>query len=200
MRKRNALAAAVSAAGLAVCAVAPAGAAQDVLRWGSAGGWDILIDQTLGDGCFIYTQYDAGTVVRLGFSPDDGEAYLMVGNTKWASIKDGKDYDIQVRMDRDSPWYVTATGVQFDGVPFLMATTDQPDFLIDFARKNSLAVNFNGQTITSLDLSGTYAAVSEMLNCQDQVDKVGIRGESTYSDPFAGSSKGRTNSSDPFAH
>jgi hypothetical protein len=200
MSSRNALAAVFAAAGLAVGFIAPASAAQDIVRWGSAGGWDIMIDPSLGNGCYIYTEYDAGTVVRLGFSPDDDEAYLMVGNAKWNSIQDGKDYDVQVRMDRDSPWYVTATGVQFDGLPFLMAETDDTDFLLDFAKKNSLAVSYGGQTVTSLSLSGTYAAVSEMINCQEQVNK---RGGNSSADPFASSSssnKSRSNSGDPFAH
>ena len=114
MTMQKTLAALLPLAGLA-CLVssAPASAAADVIRWGSVSGWDIMVDPSLGNGCFIYTQYDAGTALRLGFSPDDDEAYLMVGNKKWSSIEDGKEYQIQLKMDRDSPWKATAAMVWF---------------------------------------------------------------------------------------
>ena len=148
------LAAAAAAAVCLACAgVSPALAAGDSCA-GKVAGWDILIDPTLGNGCFIYTVYDGGTVLRLGFSPDDDEAYLMVGNTKWGSIEHGKDYDIELKMDRDAPWYATATGFDFDGLPMLMAETDDLDFLVDFMKKNSLQVTYKKQVVASLSLKG----------------------------------------------
>ena len=176
--------------------VGTAAAASDAVRWGQVSGWDILIDTTLGNGCFIFTVYDGGTALRLGFDPDEDDAYLMVGNQKWASIQHGKDYDIEIRMDRDAPWVATATGVDFDGLPLLMASTDQPNFLIDFMKKNTLQVRYQNQTIASLSLRGTYAAVAEMLKCQDYVDAHGIGGRAPFADPFANS--GRGTASDPF--
>lgn len=176
-------AAAALAASLAATSIAPAMAASDAIRWGKVQGWDVMIDPTLGNGCFVYTTYDGGTALRLGFSPDDGEAYLMVGNLKWGSIEHGKTYPIEFKMDRDAPWRATATGVDFDGLPLLMVSTDEPDFLIDFAKKNSLQVTYRGTIVATLSLRGTYAAISEMINCQDQVDRFGVRGRG--GDPFA---------------
>jgi hypothetical protein len=190
------LAAGVSAASLFAQTILPATAASDAIRWGKVSGWDILIDPSLGNGCFIFTIYDNGTALRLGFSPDDGEAYLMVGNQKWSSIEHGKDYDIEIRMDRDVPWEATATGVDFDGVPLLLAYTDEPNFLVDFMKKNTLDVRYNGKSIATLSLRGTFAAIGEMLKCQDQVDSFGIGNRGAAGDPFAGS-KGGT-ASDPF--
>ena len=170
--------------------------ASDAVRWGKVSGWDILVDTTLGNGCFIFTIYDGGTALRLGFDPDEGGAYLMIGNGKWASIEDGKDYDIEIRMDRDSPWRATATGVDFDGLPLLMASTDEPNFVIDFMKKNTLQVRYQNQTIATLSLKGTYAAVAEMLKCQDYVDAHGVAGRAPFADPFANGS--RSSVSDPF--
>jgi hypothetical protein len=196
MRIRGLIAATVCLAAITATGAVPAAAASDdPVRWGNVAGWDVMIDPTLGNGCFIYTIYDAGTELRLGFSPDDAEAYLMVGNPKWASIEEGKDYDVQFKMDRDTPWYATATGVNVDGLPLLMATTDKPNFLIDFAKKKNLQVVYQSQTVASLSLSGTFAAISEMTKCQTQVDKFGIPGRSK--DPFA-SRAPTTNTGDPF--
>jgi hypothetical protein len=170
--------------------------AADAVRWGKVSGWDILVDTTSGNGCFIFTIYDGGTALRLGFDAQEDDAYLMVGNQKWASIEHGKDYEIEIRMDRDAPWRATATGVDFDGLPLLMASTDQPNFLIDFMKKNTLEVRFRNQSIATLSLKGTYAAVAEMLKCQDYVDAHGVGGRAPYADPFA--SNGRSAASDPF--
>jgi hypothetical protein len=197
MSIRGLLAIGVSVAGLVSASGVPASAAaDDPIRWGKVSGWDVMIDPTLGNGCFIYTLYDAGTELRLGFDPDNGEAYMMVGNAKWGSIEEGKDYDIEVKMDRDSPWLATATGANMGGLPILWASTDEPNFLVDFAKKKGLQVIYQGKTIASLNLSGTYAAVSEMLKCQDQVDKFGIGNR--RADPFASSSNRSSGSSDPF--
>ena len=197
MKTQHVLVALASAAGLLGFGfgLAPAAAA-DAVRWGKVAGWDILIDTTLGNGCFIFTIYDGGTALRLGFDPDEGDAYLMVGNQKWASIEHGKDYDIEIRMDRDAPWEATATGVDFDGLPLLMASTDQPNFLIDFMKKNTLEVRYLNKSIATLSLKGTFAAVGEMLKCQDYVDVHGVGGRAPYADPFG--SGGRSTASDPF--
>src|SRR4051794_4029448 len=121
MKTQSAILAIVSALSSAAFATGPASAA-DAVRWGKVSGWDVLVDTTLGNGCFIFTVYDGGTALRLGFDANEDDAYLMVGNQKWASIEHGKDYDIEIRMDRDAPWRATATGVDFDGLPLLMAS------------------------------------------------------------------------------
>jgi hypothetical protein len=109
----------------------------------------------------------------------------------WKSIETGKDYDIENRMDRGSPWRAQATGVDFDGLPLLMATTTDSNFLIDFMKKRGVEFRYGGQVIANLSLTGTFAAVAEMLKCQEQVDKLRVGS----SDPFAKAPGG----SDPFA-
>ena len=88
-------------------------------------------------------------------------------------------------MDRDAPWYATATGFDFDGLPMLMAETDDPDFLVDFMKKNGLQVTYKKQVVANLSLKGTFAAIAEMINCQTQVDKFGIGNRAPVADPFA---------------
>jgi hypothetical protein len=39
------------------CLLPVAAFAQSLEEWGSAGGWDVLIDPTLGDGCLIQAEY-----------------------------------------------------------------------------------------------------------------------------------------------
>ncbi len=184
MKMLRIMAAAAVTAGVAAGTIAPAEAASDLIRWGKVSGWDIFASATLGNGCLIHTTYNGGTELILGYSSDDDEAYLMVGNRNWGSIEEGKSYNVEFRMDRDSPWRATAIGLDIDGFPFLAASTDDGDFLIDFAKKYTLAVTYRGSNVATLNLTGTYAALTEMLRCQDQVDRLGIRGGGGR-DPFA---------------
>jgi hypothetical protein len=194
-----------AAAAMAVLGPADAelAAAEEAVRWGLVSGWDVMVDPSLGNGCFIFTLYKNGTALRLGFNAADDYAYIMVGNEDWKSIETGKDYDIEIRMDRSSPWRAQATGVDFDGLPLLMATTTDSNFIVDFMKKRGVEFRYDGQVIANLSLSGTFAAVAEMLKCQEAVDRRGIGGRS--SDPFAKApaggdpfAKAPRNASDPF--
>ena len=151
-------------------AVAGAARAEDSDRWGNVRGWDIMIDRTLGNGCFIFSEFRDGTAIRLGFDRTKGDSYLMVGNRDWDKIEDGAAYDIEIRMDRAAPWTATATGVLMGSLPLLMARTDDVKFVAAFAKKNSIQVIYGGNTIAHLSLKGTFAAITEMLNCQDAMD------------------------------
>lgn len=159
----------------AALAAGPA-AAQDTEQWGTARGWDVRVDSSMGDGCFVLAGFEDGTVFRLGFDRTDDSAYLMVGNDDWSSIEEGKDYALEIRMDRAAPWEAPATGVRLDGSPFLFIPLDEADFVDEFMRKHTLAIDYDGTAVAHLSLEGSSAAIVEMVECQEKVD----RGE----DPF----------------
>lgn len=196
MKKWQALAIAGALIGLLVGATPTWAAAPG--KWGKVAGWDILIDQTLGNGCFIFNVFEDGTVLRLGFNPSKDNAYVMVGNLNWKSIEKGKEYDITFRMGRTQSWKVTATGIYLDEVPLLAAVTDNFKFLLDIAKKRSIAVMYQGNRIANLSLKGTFAAISEMVRCQQKIGTSGGGGAST-DDPFAEGKDKAPDSNDPFA-
>ena len=154
----------------AALAAGPA-AAQETEHWGTARGWDVRVDSTLGNGCFILAGFEDGTVFRLGFDRTDDSAYMMVGNDDWGSIGEGKDYELEIRMDRASPWSAPATGVRIDGSPFLYIPLDEADFVEEFMRKHTLAIDHDGDEVVRLSLEGSSAAIVEMVECQDKVDR-----------------------------
>lgn len=187
---------ALRAALMAVLSLAAAPAsAQDaeIASWGEVKGWAIGVDFTVGNGCFISTDFEDGTRFRLGFDKNQGGAFMVVGNPGWASIEDGKEYDIKVRMDRAAPWLATATGGRLDEIPVLVAYTTESNFIVEFMRKRGITVDYDGTTIANLSLRGSSAAVGEMIRCQEEMDANGPR---QVSDPFAGGTK---KGKDPFA-
>jgi hypothetical protein len=178
-----------AAAAVALIALGSVAEAEDSETWGSVRGWDIMIDASLGNGCFIYTKYRDGTILRLGFDKSAGNSYILVGHQDWDKIEKDGSYDITLRMDRAAPWHATASGVVLGSLPGLIAHTDDTNFLVDFAKKRNLTVEYRGDTIAKLSLSGTFAALTEMLNCQKAMN--GRGGGSVSSDDDGGGGTAR---------
>ncbi len=89
----------VSLAAVALIAAAGAASAQQLEQWGTAGGWDVMIDPSLGDGCLIQAAYTDGSVVRIGFDRVQGNGYVTAFNAAWGDIEEGAEYDIWFDLD-----------------------------------------------------------------------------------------------------
>ncbi|SFB53007.1 hypothetical protein SAMN03159496_04733 [Rhizobium sp. NFR07] len=190
---------------LLVCSVTPA-AAQQAIPWKSSGDWDILMDQTMGNACYVTAAYEDGTVIRLGFNFLENERtmYLAIGNAKWKSLEDSKDYEISVTFDNRTPWKAAAVGSDFASAKWLFINGLKGSFANEFARKHSVRVHYNGREIVNLRLKGSSKAIDEMIACQTTVNEVtsGKPQQPTTpapspQDPFSAAPNTR-NASDPF--
>lgn len=165
-------------------------------EWGTAGGWTIAVDQTIGNACFIIAEYEGSTVLRLGFNPSDRNAYILISNDNWESIEVGKDYLIEIEFDTAGPWEVSASGWSLAGQDqggILLAMFDNTDFIKEFVRKHEMIIRYQGQEIERLTLKGSRAAVSEMIRCQEAMNNYnGSRPANNNRDPFS------SGGSDPF--
>jgi hypothetical protein len=172
------------------CFVPSAALAQDTALWRTVGQWQIRIDASLGYGCFLLGSYTRGTVLRIGIDQQNGNGYVMVGNEAWRSLQVGNQYDLAMRFDSNSPWRGRATARRIGNgqMVFLYLSFDRARFLIELARRNNMAIFYQGDLVTSLPLRGTNAAVQEMLNCQRAADAARKKGP--QGDPFAGSPQG----------
>jgi hypothetical protein len=182
----------VSAALAAFALMGSAALADDTVPWGdgSVAGWDIAIDQTLGGGCYILAEFDGDTIVRIGFDPSNSDYYLMLADTDWQSIEADKDYDLTLTMGHRQPWEATATGVMMGDQPTLLVRSTDTDFLDEFSSQQNIKVEYSGDQIANLNLTGSAAAIREMINCQDTVNQ-SAKGSG---DPF------KKTAADPFAH
>ena len=142
--------------------------AQQLEPWGTAGGWDVMIDPTLGDGCLIQAAYQDGSVVRIGFDRNEGMGYITAFNYAWGDIEEGAQYDIEFDLDGDV-FTGVATGIYLNDVPGADIYFDNPDFLFAIAEKYTLTLyNANGE-VMAIDLDGTYVGLEAAIQCQEEM-------------------------------
>lgn len=191
-------------AGVIVTTVVPfAALASNAIPWKSVPGWEVLMDQTMGNACYVTTSYQDGTTLRLGFdfTGPKGRFYMALGNDNWKSLEAGKDYPVQIQFDNVSPWTATARALDFASSKWLHVTTENSNFPDEFSRKQGMRVHFQGRQIVFLRLKGSARAMDEMLACQKTVNSVTAGQKPAPSappkDPFAASPDVK-NANDPF--
>jgi len=163
-------------------------------KWGQVEGWRIAVDRSVGNGCFASQQYEDGTSIRIGFDLQKKSIYFMLGNATWKSLEAGKIYQMRFVFDDQRSFNGELTGLRLGDVVFLDHSDVSLDFAKAFMERSVMRVFYQGTRITSLSLKNTYAAVTEVANCQRELTG-GITNSSGSSDPFANPDGKR----DPFA-
>lgn len=153
---------------LAVCAMASPLAAQSLEAWGSSDYWDVMIDPTLGDGCLIQSEFEDGSVVRIGFNRLDGGGYVTAFNTAWGDIEEGASYPVTFALDGQE-YDADAVGIYLQDVPGADIAFDNPDFLLDIAAKQTMTLYTDEGEVMSIDLTGSYQALEAAIQCQDEM-------------------------------
>ncbi|OWU86241.1 hypothetical protein ATO6_05235 [Oceanicola sp. 22II-s10i] len=146
---------------------APAVQAQDLVYWDTVGGWEILVDPTLGNGCLIQAEFDNGALVRIGFDRTEDLGYITAFHDDWGDIVEDQVYPITFDLDGQS-YDGEATGIYLEGMPGADVYFDNPDFLFDLARKNTLTLHNESGGVMSIDLEGSFVALEAAIDCQDQ--------------------------------
>lgn len=154
---------------IALAAVAVPALAQDMLEpWGEGGGWDIMVDPSLGNGCLIQAQYDNGTVVRIGFDRNSGGGYVTAFNEAWGDIEEGAVYPVLFDLDGEE-YNGEAKGMYLNGVPGADIAFDNPDFLWDIAAKYTMTLYNESGEVMAIDLGGTMVGLEGALACQEEM-------------------------------
>lgn len=158
----------VSLTGAALIALTGVVQAQQLEQWGTAGGWDVMIDPSLGDGCLIQAAYTDGSVVRIGFDRVQGNGYVTAFNDAWGDIEDGAEYDIWFDLDGEQ-YEGVATGIYLNGVPGADIYFDNPEFLFAIAEKYTMTLYNDSGEVMAIDLGGTYVGLEAALACQEEM-------------------------------
>lgn len=187
------------AALMSVGLVLPA-AADDTVLYKTVSGWTVAMDPSMGYGCYIYTPYQDGTQLRLGFDfrENPTSVFLAIGHANWQSLEAGKDYDIQIQFDRNPLWNATARALEMNGVKYFVVTSTSSNFVMEFSRKLTVRALYAGREVARLRLSGSSRAISEMLNCQEAT-KAALGANAKPKDPFAAPPATTEKAKDPFA-
>jgi hypothetical protein len=184
----------LSVLSLLVLFASPAHAEKSAL-WKKVGYWEVRVDRSLNYGCFILGGYTKGEIVRFGFdrSEQNNNLYVLIDNDSWKSLVKGKKYILEYRFDDDAPWRGDSIATDMG----LYGKSNKSDFLIDFANKRILTISYEGRLVARLPLTGSQAAIREMVECQQTMS--GGRSAQGSSDPFAAEGRGPANARDPFA-
>lgn len=141
--------------------------AQDPIPYGEAGGWEVLIDPSLGNGCFLISEFEDGSVVRIGFDRTAGNGYVIAFNEGWGDIVEGQEYPVSFMLD-DQQYDGTAMGMSLSGLPGAMITFDNVDFLADLAMRQTMSLSNEGGEVMVIDLTGSAAAIEQTIACQEE--------------------------------
>ncbi len=144
---------------------AGAALAQDLVPYGEAGGFEVLVDTTIGNGCFLTSEFDDGSTVRIGLDPTVEQGYVATFNEAWGDIVDGQEYPVSFLLD-DQQYDGTATGIHLSEVPGAVIYFDSADFLNDLASRSTMTLLANGEEVMVIDLTGTDEALAMTLACQ----------------------------------
>lgn len=139
--------------------------------WGEAGGWDILIDPTTGNGCLMEKTFEDETLVQIGTVPSRQGGFLGVYNPAWGDIEDGTEGVVRIDFG-DALFEGAVQGKILNGVPGGYAFFDNPNFVDEFAKRNSLTVTGKKSGHSAeISLKGTTKALAAVRSCQTQQPK-----------------------------
>lgn len=159
---------------LAVCAIMAAGAvpamAQDLIPFGEAAGWQISVDPTVGNGCVMHSEFEDGSVVRIGFDITQDKGYITSANPAWGDIVEGQTYPISIALDGNS-FEGEATGMIIDDIPGADVLFVNMDFFTGLIDAQSLVLSHDGTEVMNLDITGSGEAIGALIACQDEQSK-----------------------------
>jgi hypothetical protein len=170
--------------------------AEKAALWKKVGDWEVRVDRSLNNGCFIMGSYTQGEMVRIGFDPSEqnDSLYVLINNGSWKSLVKGRSYTLEYKFDDDSPWRGNSIATEIG----LYGKSNKSNFLIDFAIKKILTISYEGRLVARLPLTGSQAAIKEMAECQRAMSGARSAQESSDRDPFAAGGRPAAKL-DPFA-
>jgi hypothetical protein len=146
------------------------GLAQDAVTWSAAGGWSVVVDPALGNGCSAYMAYDTGTVLRIGLNRLANQGYITIASEAWSSMVAGQEYDLRLIFGSARPWDVAGTAINLDGATTLWLSFIDVDVILDFMQEPSVQLWYNDRMMDQLSLTGSFDAFSEVMRCQGAMD------------------------------
>lgn len=164
-------------------------------RWGEVGGWAIRVDRSVGDGCYAHQTYTDDTSLRIGFDMKKKTIYFMIVNPAWRSVEVGKIYSMQLVFDGQHKYNGEFRGIKMGDYVWLDHSDVSANFAADFMQRSSLHVFYQGTRVARLSLANTFAAVTEVINCQREIGG-SSGGAPPSADPFNRSSR---TPADPFS-
>lgn len=146
---------------------APVLAADDNV-WKTVGDWTIHIDSDDASRCFAARMLESGSEVQIGTEPTLDGGYFAVYNADWTHIKDQEKGEVEFDFGV-SRFGGEALGRIENGVPGGYVFFNNPAFVQEFSRRQTVRVIGKSGAEFDLDLTGTSQAIRSVLACQDEL-------------------------------
>lgn len=131
-------------------------------------GWTIGAN-AVRQGCFASATFQSGTSIELGFDMPKDSSFLVFANESWDKIKTGSEYKLELVFDDRKRWNGRAVGIRIGKLYGLALEGVKSEFVVDFARYETVQVNYNGKRLDGFNLAGTRAAVQASISCSQDV-------------------------------
>lgn len=129
--------------------------------------------------------FDDGTIACLAEVRDPGESFsiwtfpdktirLQFYSTEW-DFGEGDTANLEVEVDRRSPWTLTGANLTQNSVLFDLPDLDESvNFIIEVAKGRTLYLRSeDGADIRSYSLSGSSASISYLIDCGNAISRSG---------------------------
>jgi hypothetical protein len=135
--------------------------------YGSAAGWDIIVKENMGPGCLMTKSNADGTQIQMGIDATGQKRGYMALYTK-ANTMAASGERLSVLFDVDGQQFTgEAKGQQEGEFQGAFVWVNNPDFIYDLAKKNTLTIQPKGGSRILVNLAGTDAAFKALRACQD---------------------------------
>ena len=136
--------------------------AQDIV--GEAGGWSIVRDPSMGNGCYMMSAFEDGSIVQIGHDASEDISFLTLFSADWTGLENDIVYPVTFDLDGQS-WTADGHGVSDADIGGILVQIENEEFIIDLAEKQTLTMTYEDTEVVSLDLSGTRDAVLATVEC-----------------------------------
>lgn len=148
-----------------ICLFTPASVFSEEV-WQDLGTWTIHIRTDDATRCFASRFMENGTEVEIGTEPTLDGGFFAIYNPEWTQIEDGQDGFVEFHFGT-SRYGGEAVGRYKDGIPGGYVFFNNPEFVQDFARRQTVKISGRGGATFEMDLTGTSRAIRGVLECQD---------------------------------
>ena len=131
-------------------------------------GWTIGAN-AVREGCFASATFKSETSIELGLDMRKDSAFMVFANSDWDKIETGTEYKLELVFDGRKKWNGRAVGIRIGKLYGLALEGVKNEFVIDFARYQTVQVNYNGKRLDGFNLDGTRAAVQAAISCSQDV-------------------------------
>lgn len=150
---------------LALAFVAGGSLAAPHVDHGVSGEWAIRVNPDNGNGCYMQKVFESGTVVLVGVAPDAKGAYFSAYNPEWTHIVEGDTGSVLLDFG-DARFQGEVVGGTHEGSLGGYAFFDNPEFVTEFAKRQSVIITGSKGSTEEIDLSGSSKAIAAVRACQ----------------------------------